>query len=406
MLRQIGIRFDVPTQASITDGFTVFPEDGSDPIRLPYADGSHGIACEHEYLVSRLHEAMANEPSIDLIPERVRAVADRRVTLARDGVEASVTADLIVGADGRRSVVRRSLGLATKPKTCSRMLGFLLQGVTLPVEGYGSLVSGAPGPMFIYRLGEDSVRINVDVPLRFPPSHTTDLLLNSYAPVLPEDMRPKFEEMVRDRRYQSTANTLSPRVSYGRPGRVLVGDAAGHYHPMTAVGLTLGFSDAIALAESEDHRRYLARRMRGVRAPEMLALAFYELVVDHRAEAAALRRSVYRMWRRNGGRARQSMRLLSCEDTSEYSLGLVGATTVMQAALGTIPRSLRPRDWRRAGGILSSLAVRIAWFVRGVWHLRAARGDHETAKKRFLDAMARALPASMPSPRRSGPSPD
>ena len=385
----------------MTDGFLVFPEDGSEPIRLPYPDGSRGIACEHEILVSRLREAVADESNIDLMPDRVHAVDDHRVTFTRSDGEQSVAAGLIVGADGRTSVVRRSLGLTERPTTCSRMLGFVLDGVPLPMEGYGSLVCGGPGPVFIYRLRENSIRVNVDVPLRFPPRETTDLLLESYAPVLPEAIRPEFTKMVHEGGFHSTANTMSPRISYGSPRRVLIGDAAGHYHPMTAVGLTLGLGDAMAVAESEDFRDFVARRFREIRAPEMLALAFYEVMADQRAEAVALRRSVYRMWRGNSGKAERSMRLLGCEDTSEFKLGFVGATTVLQAASATIPRSIKPGDWRRASSTLSSLAVRIAWFVRGVWRLRRARATGRATKRGFVDAMARALPSTMPPRERS-----
>ena len=277
------------------------------------------------------------------------------------------------------------------------MLGFVLDGVPLPREGYGSIRCGGPGPIFIYRLSENSIRINVDVPLGVPPRDTSDLLLRSYAPLLPEALKPQFRELVHARRFHSTANTLSPRISYGTPRRVLIGDAAGHYHPMTATGLTLGFGDAMAVAGSDDFRDFADRRFRDIRAPEMLALAFYEVMVDQRAEATALRHSVYRMWRRNDRKAAQSMRLLGVEDTSEFRLGFVGATTVAQAVGETIPRSIRPGDWSRATRIVSSLAVRIGWFVWGVWQLRRTRPHGEAKKKRFLDCMARALPVSMRS---------
>jgi 2-polyprenyl-6-methoxyphenol hydroxylase-like FAD-dependent oxidoreductase len=404
MLQQVGIHFDTPAEASMTDGFMVFPEDGSEPILLPYPDGSRGIACEHGVLVARLRDAVVDEPNIDLIPGRVHTVDDGGVAFTRSGVEESMTAGLIVGADGQRSVVRRSLGLTQKPTTCSRMLGFELDGVPLPMEGYGSVVCGAPGPIFIYRLRENTVRINVDIPLRFAPRETTDLLLGSYAPLLPEAIKPEFTKMVHERGYHSTANTLSPRVSYGAPRRLLIGDAAGHYHPMTAVGLTLSLGDALAGAESEDFRDFVTRRFKEIRAPEMLALAFYEMMVDQRDEAVAVRHSVYRMWRENDRKAQQSMRLLGCEDTSEYSLGFVGATTVMQAAFRTIPRSINPREWRRASRTISSLVMRIWWFIRGVSQLRRARADGEATKREFLDAMERALPTSMRSDdRSSGP---
>jgi 2-polyprenyl-6-methoxyphenol hydroxylase-like FAD-dependent oxidoreductase len=401
MLQRLGIDFDIPGQAALTDGFMVFPEDGSAPITLPYPDGSRGIALEHDVLVARLREAAVIESNIDLIPGRVRAVDDRRVVYTRAGGEECVIAKLIVGADGQRSVVRRSLGMTEKPTTCSRMLGFEVDGVPLPREGYGSVICGAPGPIFVYRLREGCVRVNVDIPLRFPPAHTTELLLDSYAPLLHEELRPRFAELVRDRRFDSTANTLSPRISYGDPSRVLIGDAAGHYHPMTAVGITLGLGDAIAEAESGNFHEFVAGRFWKIRAPEMLALAFFEVMVDQRPEAVALRNSVYRMWRRDRAKAEQSMRLLGCEDTSEASLGFVSGVTVFRAIAELVPRSTDPREWRRAVRIFCSLLVRVSWFVRGVWRLNRARASGDISKERFLDAMARALPTSMRSNDRS-----
>ena len=136
--------------------------------------------------------------------------------------------------------------------------------------------------------------------------------------------------------------------------------------------------------------------------PQMLAMGFYEITVDNRAEAVALRHAVYRMWQGNRRQAERSMRLLSCENTSAFSLGLVGAVTVAMAASATISQSISSRGWRRASSILRSLAVRIGWFVWAVWKLRLERADGGAGKKQFHNTLARALLSSMPSKDRSG----
>ena len=394
-LEQFGIHFSVPSHASMTDGFVVFPEDGSEPILLPYPNGIRGLACDHEHLVLRLREAAANEPNVDLIAGRVRSVDDGRLTFTRSGVEESVTADRIIGADGRASIVRRSLGWTAKPVTLSRMVGIVLNGVQLPVESYGHVVLGAPGAMFLYRLNEDSVRINLDVPLSVPPPHTADQLLSSYAPLLPEEIRPEFASGVREGRFSSAANMLSPRISYGRSRLPLIGDAAGHYHPMTAVGLTLGFEDAIALAEAEDFDAFAARRLKEVSSSEMLAIGFYEIMNDSRAAGVALRHAVYRMWRTNSREAERSMALLACERTSVFHLAIVGAVMVTMAVTTMIPRSISPRAWLGAGGTIRSVADRVCGFIGGVWSLRKARANGGPTNKQLPDALARALPVSM-----------
>ncbi|MCY3921259.1 MAG: NAD(P)/FAD-dependent oxidoreductase, partial [Chloroflexi bacterium] len=147
---------EVPSNSG--EGCAVLPEDGQEPILLPYSDGSRSLVCEHAALVSHLRQVAGDDPAIDLLLHaRVRTVEDGRITFTQDGVSSTVLAERIVGADGRSSVVRRSLGLATQTRTCSRMIGLTLKGVSLPFEGYGHVVSGAPGPMPIYRLTEDRV---------------------------------------------------------------------------------------------------------------------------------------------------------------------------------------------------------------------------------------------------------
>ena len=311
MLRDVGVALDTQPRSATGKGFVVFPEDGSEPIVLPYPDGAQGLVCEHAALVSRLREAIENESGVDcMLHARVRAVEDGRVTFTRNGADESVTATRIVGADGRASIVRQSLGLSTRPMTCSRMVGVMLRGVSLPLEGYGHVLCGGPGPVLIYRLGEHGVRVIVDVPMAgWTPGDRIGFLLDAYAGLLPETMRPAFVEALRGGQFSVAVNNLSLRATYGSPHRVLIGDAAGHYHPLTAVGMTLGFGDALTLAEGEDFHDFTAKRLQATRAPEFLAMGFYEVFADHRAEVVAIRHAVYRRWRAKSVVRDRTMRL-------------------------------------------------------------------------------------------------
>ncbi len=394
MLQQVGVHFDTHTHA--TKGFVVYPEDGSEPIPLTYSEGSHGLTCPHETLVLRLREAAINEPNVDFIQQRARPALDGSVTFTQNGVEESVNADRIVGADGRGSVVLRLLGLTTKPTVVSRMIGVRMNGVCLPMEDYGHIFCGGPGPMFMYRLGEDSAGVIADIPREYSSHRATDLLLDSYVPCLPVDVRSLFVEAVQKNRFQLAGNTIRPRISYGSPRFVVIGDAAGHYHPMTAVGLTLGFGDAITLAENGDFSDFVASRFRDISAPEMLAMGFYEIFADHRTEVVALRHAIYRIWRKGGGNADRSMRLLACEDTSQTSLGFMGGLAVTLAIARTIPISLNPRAWRQAASVVNRLAVRVGWFIKAVWQLRKSRARGELQNKQFHDNLARAFLTSAP----------
>ena len=404
MLQQAGIHLDA--QARATKGFVVFPEDGSATIPLSYPDGSRGLVCPHDTLVLALREAAIGEPSVDLIQQRAHPTLDGRVTFVQDGVEESVTADRIVGADGRGSVVLRMLGLTARPTARSRMIGVMMNGARLPMEDYGHILCGGPGPIFAYRLGADSVCAIVDIPHGYSSRHAADLLLNSYVPWLPEDIRPFFIEAVSERRVKLAGNTIRPRISYGNTRFVVIGDAAGHYHPMTAVGMTLGFGDAMTLAESESFDGFLASRFEEIRASEMLAMGFYEIFADHRTESMALRQAVYRIWRKGGAISDRSVRLLACDDTSGTSLGFVGAMVVARAVGKTIPRSVSPRSWRRAGRVVHRLFVRIVWFIMAVEELRKSRSRGELQNEKFYDNLAQVFLASTQTQDRSSRPPD
>ena len=399
MLRDVGIRLDTQPRSTTGKGFVVFPEDGSEPIMLPYPEGLHGLACEHAAIVSNLREAIENEPGVDFIAyARVRTVEDERVTFSRNGSAETVTAARIVGADGRASIVRRSLGLSVKPKTCSRMVGVTVSGVDLPLEGYGHVLCGGPGPILMYRVGEHYVRVIVDVPSDgWTPGDRVSFMSDAYAGLLPEKLRAAFVEALRTGQCHAAANELSPRVTYGTPRRVLIGDAAGHYHPLTAVGMTLGFGDALALAESKDFHDFTTKRFYATHTPELLAMELYEVFADHRAEVVAVRHAIYRRWRTSSSFRNRTMRLLACEDMSLSRMALAGCAMVVRAVAGEIPRSSNQYAWRRARDVVQALAVRLAWLLRGVIHLRKAKGEGGEKEEQTRDTLAHALLVSIPS---------
>ena len=268
ILRDIGIDIDTLPRSTPGNGFAVYPEDGSEPILLPYPDGSRGLACDHALLVSSLREAIEDEADVDFISHaRVNAVDDGRVAFSVHGDERSIAAARIVGADGRASIVRQSLGLSTNPMFCSRMLGVTMDEADLPFEGYGHVVLGGPGPMLIYGLADGCVRVIVDLPLdRWTPRDRIAFLSESCAGLLPGTLGPAFVEALRAGQFHAAANQLRPRVTYGSSRRVLIGDAAGHYHPMTAVGMTLGFGDALTLSENERFQDFTVERFRATRS--------------------------------------------------------------------------------------------------------------------------------------------
>lgn len=396
MLRSVGVKLEGRRGIFPGDGFVVFPEDRSEPILLPYPDGAGGLVFEHSVLVSHLHEAVENEPGVDIYRHaRARTIEDEGIVFNFDGAERLLPAGRIIGADGRASIVRQSLGLPSERMTCSRMIGVIVEGVDLRYEGFGYVVLGAPGPILTVPLGAGRVRIIADMPLdHWAPRDRIGVLLESYAGHLPEELGTAFAAALRSGKFQAATNELRPRMTYGSSRRVLIGDAAGHYHPMTATGMTLGFGDALALAEGGDFRDFAIRRLKETRAPQLLAMGLYEIFRDHRLEPASLRQAIYRNWRASKLVRTRTMRLLSCEDTSVTRLSIAFSATVAVAG-AQLGRRGGMLPWHRARSIIPALMVRLWWLMRGLRELDKSRSPGGANRESVLNKLSRAFLVSM-----------
>lgn len=405
ILQDLGIHFNSQFNCTTGKGFVVFPEDFSDPIMLPYSKESRGLVLEHSTLISRLHEAVLDESNIDFImPARVRAVEEDRVIYTAHRDESFVAADRIIGADGRASVVRKSLGMSTALETCSRMVGAVVDGVNLPLVGYGHVLLGGPGPILVYQLAEQRVRVVADVPLdHWAPRDRIALIIESYADLLPESIRTQYVETLRNGNIHVAANELKPRINYGKPDRVLIGDAAGHYHPLTAIGMTLGFDDAIALAEIQSFEKFKTNRFHKTRAPEFLAMGLYELFADYRIEAVEVRHAIYRNWRSNAAARDRTVAQLACEDTSAVRLGFSFSILLFQVIGKNLRRLLDTFARRRFRDITFSFANRLIWLLRGVSEQKRLRKTDGTRDERSRELLSGAFIVSMPPAVRKPP---
>lgn len=399
MLSDQGIHLDASPQSSLGAGFVVFPEDRSEPIELPYPGETLGMACEHATLVSKLHNALKDCTEVDHYESaRVRSIENGRVTFSQDGELKSLESDRLIGADGRASVVRKSLGLPTERMTCSRMIGVVLEGVDLPYEGYGHVIIGGPGPILMFRLGTDKVRIIVDVPLDlWTPRDRVAMLTESYAYLLPGPICAPFATALRNGVFQAAGNELLPRATYGNSRRVLIGDAAGHYHPLTAVGLTLGFSDALDIAEAQDFRKYTSKRLDSVRAPERLAFGLYEVFADHRPESVAVRQATYSKWRKSSKTRKHTMNLLACESVSVVRLGLTFFSIMARAIASCYPKSFKANAWRRARDVRRALVSRVGHFLRGFQSFGATSNPTGKKTENVWNRLSRSLLVSVKS---------
>jgi lanosterol synthase len=375
VLAELGVELRT-TDYSNGRGFVVLPDDGSPPIVLPYAAGRTGISLPHHRLVAALRRRVSTNRSIDYRElARVTAVHDDRIEWkTQGGATQSVGAKAIVGAAGRTGVVHRSLGVDGHGVVCSRMAGVVLRDAELPFEGYGHLCLGAAGPILAYRISPREIRVCLDVPLSFAlDGERQAALYDAYAPALPKGLVEPFRRALASGEVAFAANQTKNRGYYGRPGCALVGDAVGHHHPLTAVGLTLGLADAVALARSESFDGYRRERDRASRVPEILAIALYDIFRGATEETREARQAVYALFRGSSAERQRTMDLLGCDDTSPLHFGTSFARVLGMAAKSVAAKGIRSGRYRDAIDVARGLGASVQdWLAAGALHLREA----------------------------------
>ena len=344
-------------------GFVVYPGHGESPVKLDYVEGQRGLAFHHGDLVDEMRQVVAQTEGVTFRQGvRVATVDDAGVTLeSGERVEAS----RVIGADGRSSVVRRSLLGSGSHKAMSAMTGILLEGVKAPYPEYGHVFLGKPSFLLGYEIAPSVVRICVDVPLKYKTEmKDPEWLIAATRDTLPPVWRKPCEEQIRGGHLRWQANHFLARADYGNGHRVLIGDAAGHTHPLTATGITNGLVDAMELVEKKDFREFARSRRRACRVPELLSRALYDCFSKEDAFSQSLRRAVVSLWRNDQKERDRTMGLLMGNGRSfltfagPFLKALIGAwrgrdnTTTMGADLASIASWIRlPMAYAMAGWV-------------------------------------------------------
>ncbi|MEM7676446.1 MAG: FAD-dependent oxidoreductase, partial [Myxococcota bacterium] len=392
ILRELGVEPKPDSAYPSGQGFAVFPDDGSGPIVLPYKSPSFGMSIEHHKIVEALRARCLEDGNLTFHTDaRATRIDGQNLTYQLNGGARTVRSHLIVGAAGKNKVTDAALGIERESMSYSRMAGVLLEDTEVPFEGYGHVFLGGPGPVLGYRVAPDRVRLCIDVPLTMPVNQGREATLwEGFSGVLPERMRPAFRRALEDGRLSWAANRIRPRVEFGREGLALVGDAVGHHHPLTALGMTLGFQDAVALADAKSFAAFRQERIRGSRVPEMLAVALYEVFADRSDETVSIRRAVYEVWRRSPDERLHTMGLLAGDDARALSFArsfLIALGTCSASLIGT---GVRTGEWGHVLDVVGQLGDRVRWLLAGTLFLKDAEPTRPlaaTAEARYGAAL-------------------
>jgi flavin-dependent dehydrogenase len=205
-------------------------------------------------------------------------VDDGRVTGVRSG-PVTERGRLVVGADGRSSLVARALQPRSYHEAPALAAVYYAYWSGLPTDGVETYVRGEHGRGWSAIPTNDGLTCVV---MGWPESQfATNRSDVEGAYLRSFDLVPEFAERIRAARRETRlvgSGTLRGffRVPYG-PGWALVGDAGYHKHPITAFGITDAFRDAEALAAAvgSDDAMAAWQRMR-----DESSLPMYELTCD------------------------------------------------------------------------------------------------------------------------------
>jgi lanosterol synthase len=373
ILDSLGVDLTPSAPYATGKGFVVFPDDGSDPIALPYAAGSFGFALEHALLVETMRAHCERTTGIEVVSSaRATRIDGQSLTYERRHASPrTVQAPLIVGASGRAA--HGAHGLPNAIPASSRMACVTLEATKLPFEGYLHLFLGGPGPVMAYRIDGRRVRVLCDVPLSMPiPREGGISLYEPFALALAPELREPFRLALRSGAPIWAQNEIRPRADFGREGLALVGDAVGSHHPLAASGLTLALEDAARLAECATFRQYKRARVRECRVPEMIAVGLYEVLADDAEECVAMRRAIYELWREKPGERLRSMGFLSGQDRSELRFGQSFASAMLRSSREFVRDAAKTHRVLHTGRVASDLGQRLAWLLGGTLHLTEA----------------------------------
>lgn len=390
-LAEIGLLDAVKSSPAVPiSGFSVFSDEmPRDAIRLPYALVSNcsqtGIGLDHVVFRERLLEAAKQRPGVT-VKQGARVVGIDRtspdaivVRVQEDDVTTPYRCRLLVGADGASSNVAKFAGISVRKRRVSLITSYRLSAQNLPEPDCGHIFLGPPTTVLLYPIGTDSARILFDLPDDGGPHGSAVDRLDALA-ALPPTLRQEIRQTAAAQPTVSfhAQTTVPSRVVSERV--VLVGDAGGTCHPLTATGMTMCISDALrlrnALKEADgDVARALPLYEHERRWPQatrlVLADALHGAFCGVSPEIQVVRHGILMNWRASAGARAATMALLTTIDARPLSLVRQMASVLLRGLRSPI-RVRRGDGTRRRLAELRLWMRLLAYFANQIRHIIGA----------------------------------
>jgi 2-polyprenylphenol 6-hydroxylase len=242
------------------DAMQVWGDDSASDSEIRFEEND-AIAhiVEHAALMNALIDSLQTLDNIRVVTNTsVSAISDlptpRQLTLS-DGTE--ISADLVVGADGARSVVRELAGITAKKfdyESDGIVANFLAE------KSHGNVArQWFLGNSVLAYLPLPNQQISIVWSVT--KTHADELLALSaeaFASAVAEAGQHALGKLTPASKVARVSLQKLMARDWVQPGLALIGDAAHAIHPMAGQGANLGFADARALLEALENRSALS----------------------------------------------------------------------------------------------------------------------------------------------------
>jgi len=378
-LEELGLRHGLLEPPSVSvKGFNVVLDD--DCINLPYeavhTHRTEGLCLEHGLIRERMLASIAAFPNV-VLNRGARVVSIDQSSPAwivvevvrKDQEPTSYRCRMLIVADGAPSHLAQLAGIGVHNRSISTIWGYRIGSENLPERDCCHVFLGADAPILLYPIGRGQLRVLFDVPHQGS-RRTTAADCLAMASVLPAMLREEVEHAIttQPRTAMITRAFTVERSTRGRV--VLVGDAGGTCHPLTASGMTMCISDALLLRRTMLERaddipgalRLYQRRRRWPQATRLLlAQELRDALCATSPELKAVRSGILAYWRHSASGRAETLALLSTADGRPLAL-LRQFMTVM--VLGFATGRTAPSEHVRSFAVAGKLMARLFRIIR------------------------------------------
>jgi 2-octaprenyl-6-methoxyphenol hydroxylase len=258
ILKRIGVWGAMEAQGCAIRDIEIL--DGDSPVLLQFLSGeiedkSFGWIIENRNIRQALLDKLKTLNSVTLLGEA--QISNIDVNNDRAQVELSdgqiYQAKLLIGADGRRSFVRESLGIESRSWSYKQRAVICTVSHENPHDNCAveHFLSGGPFAALPMRDDDGGLHRSAVVFTEHGPKRTTRMNLDdeSFEALLQQQFPERYGAVQLHSKRQVYPLSLNHAHHYVGPRAALIGDAAHGIHPIAGQGLNLGFRDVAVLAE-------------------------------------------------------------------------------------------------------------------------------------------------------------